>query len=63
MAKTREIVCEYYEYEGSCTKGREGTFYGKCQTCDKYNPKQGAKPNRVDNRRKKLDKIMRKERY
>ena len=49
--------------EGTCTKGREGTFRGKCQTCDKYNPKQGAKPNRVDNRRKKLDKIIKKEKW
>ena len=42
MAKTREIICEYYVCEGTCTKGREGIFRGKCQTCDKYNPKKGA---------------------
>lgn len=63
MAKTRERVCESYIHEGCCSKGREGTFYGKCQTCDKYRPKLGAKPNRVDNRRKKMDKIMKKERW
>lgn len=63
MAKTREIVCEYYVCEGTCTKGREGTFRGKCQTCNKYNPKKGAKPARTDNRRRKLDKIIKKERW
>ena len=63
MAKVRERVCKFYICEGFCSKGREGTFYGKCQTCDKYNPKQGAKPNRVDNRRKKLDKIIKREKY
>lgn len=61
--RNREIVCEYYEYEGKCTKGREGTFRGKCQTCNKYNPKKGVGPARTDNRRRKLDKIMKKERW
>ena len=61
MAKVRERVCKFYEYEGKCSKGREGTFYNKCQTCDKYNPKRGAKPNRVDNRRKKMEKILKKD--
>ena len=61
MAKVRERVCKFYEYEGKCSKGREGTFYSKCQTCDKYNPKQGAKPKRVDNRRKKMEKILKKD--
>ena len=61
--KNREIVCKFYEYEGKCTKGREGTFRGKCQTCNQYNPKKGAKPARTDNRRRKLDKIMKKERW
>ena len=23
MAKDREVVCKYYEYEGKCKKGRE----------------------------------------
>ena len=63
MAKTREIVCEYYICQGKCSKGREGTFYGSCQICNKYAPKKGAKPNRTDTRRKKMERIERKEKY
>ena len=59
--KDREIACQYYKYEGCCAKGREGTFRGACQTCDKYNPKRGSKPARTDNRRKKLERIERRE--
>lgn len=61
MAKTREIVCEYYICEGNCSKGREGTFNKCCQTCNKYRKKPGAAPRRVDNRNKKLNKIDKKE--
>ena len=63
MAKTREIACQFYIAEGNCSKGREGTFRGKCQKCNKYLPKIGAKPARTDNRRRKLDKINRKENW
>ena len=63
MAKVRERACQFYICEGNCKKGREGTFYGQCQTCDKYNPAKGARPARVDQRRKKMDKIMKKEKY
>lgn len=61
--KVRERVCQFYICEGSCSKGREGTFYGKCQTCNKYLPMPGARPNRVDNRKKKMDKILKKDSY
>lgn len=61
MSRTRERQCEYYEYEGCCSKGREGTFLKQCQICDKYRAKPGAAPRRTDNRRKKLDKINKKE--
>lgn len=61
MAKTREIVCVFYECEGVCSKGREGTFNKCCQTCNKYKKKPGAVPRRVDTRNKKLAKINKKE--
>ena len=61
MVKTREIVCEYYICEGSCSKGREGTFTKCCQTCNKYKKKPGAAPRRTDNRSRKLKKIKNKE--
>ena len=49
MAKDREIVCKYYLYEGSCSKGREGTFRHKCQTCNLYEPKKGTVPAQIKN--------------
>ena len=61
MAKTRERQCEFYEYEGKCSKGREGTFLKQCQICNKYRAKAGAAPRRTDNRRKKLEKINKRE--
>ena len=60
--KTREIQCEFYEYEGQCSKGREGTFRKACQHCSKYRPKRGTAPARVDNRRRKLEKYSKHER-
>ena len=46
MAKDRERVCQYYECEGKCKKGRAGTFRDACQTCNKYNALKGARPKR-----------------
>lgn len=63
MAKTREIVCIHYQCEGSCDLGKDATFYGHCQTCKTYSKKPGAKPARTDNRKRKLERIQRKERY
>lgn len=63
MARDREIQCESYICEGSCSKGREGTFRKYCQTCNKYRPLKGSKPARTDNRRHKMEKIMRKEQW
>lgn len=59
--KSREIACEYYNCEGSCSKGKEGTFWHSCQHCGKYSPRRGTRPARVDTRRRKAEKIMRKE--
>ena len=61
--KDREIVCKNYICEGNCSKGREGTFRKACQTCDKYCPIRGGKLARTDNRKQKLDRIMRKEKW
>lgn len=63
MAKERTIVCEYYEYEGKCSKGREGTFHKQCQKCSKYVKKAGARPYRTDERRRRMEKIQRKEKF
>lgn len=53
----REIPCIYYEYEGCCKKGREGTFYGSCQTCKKYSAKKHAAPARRNNKRKRVQQL------
>ena len=57
MAKTREIICTFYECEGKCSKGRAGTFRHKCQTCNLYEPKKGTAPARKNLRKTKLEKI------
>ena len=62
MAKDREIVCKYYECEGKCKKGREGTFRYYCQKCNKYDPIKGRGPARKNLQRAKLEKL-RKEGY
>lgn len=61
MARTREIVCIHYIHKGNCDLGKDAEFYGLCQTCSQYRKKPGAKPKRVDTRRKKLDKALKKE--
>ena len=57
MAKDREVVCKYYECEGKCKKGREGTFRKACQTCKKYKAKEGSLPARKNLKRQKAEKI------
>ena len=61
MGRTRERQCEYYEYEGCCSKGREGTFLKQCQICNQYRAKAGAAPRRTDNRKQKMNKIQKRE--
>lgn len=63
MAKTREVACIHYVCNGKCDLGKEAYFYGHCQTCPTYKKKPGGKPARTDNRRQKMDRILRKEKY
>lgn len=63
MARVREIQCEFYICEGQCSKGREGTFYKQCQICDKYRKKPGGKPARIDNRKQREERRLRKEKW
>ena len=63
MAKTREVVCLHYISKGNCDLGKNAEFYGLCQTCPSYKKKPGSKPARVDNRKKKLEKILKKENF
>ena len=61
MAKTREIVCINYICAHKCKLGKDADFYGLCQTCNKYYPLKGAKPARTDNRKRKLEKIKKRD--
>lgn len=61
--KDREIRCKFYKYEGGCDMGKEGTFHHACQHCVFYVPLKGSAPARKDNRRQKLERINRKERF
>lgn len=61
MAKTREIACIHYKAEGICDLGKDATFRGHCQICPTYKKMKGGRPARTDNRKRKLDKISRKE--
>lgn len=61
MAKDRLVVCENYVCEHNCKKGKDATFYGECQHCHSYRAVRGAKPAKVDHRKKDLEKVRRKE--
>lgn len=58
MAKDREYPCKYYLNEGNCSKGKEGTFSKKCQTCKSYVKLPGSNPRRKDLRQEKNEKWM-----
>ena len=61
--RDREIICKYYTCAGgSCNKrGISVYFNNECQKCKYYIKKAGAAPRRTDNRRKKLEKINKRE--
>lgn len=61
MVKDREIVCMHYINKGNCDLGKKAEFHGLCQTCPQYKKKPRAKPARVDNRKKKLERIDKRE--
>ena len=61
--KDREIVCIHYLCEHNCALGKDACFRGLCQTCPSWKPIKGRRPARIDSRRKKMDKILKKEKY
>lgn len=62
--KDREIICKFYTYAGGpCDKrGISVHFREECQHCKYYCPVKGTRPARTDNRRKKMEKINKRER-
>ena len=63
MARDRERACIFYTYEGGPCKRRgiSAHFREECQTCKYWKPIKGGRPARTDNRRKKMERIQRKE--
>ena len=52
MARTREAICEFYEYRGKCSKNRDANHFKYCQRCDKYRPR--AKVKKHNKKKEKL---------
>ena len=61
MARERVIACENYICEENCKEGKEGTFWKKCQKCKSYKPVAHGTPARIDNKFKKMKKIIDRE--
>lgn len=61
--RDREILCSNYINEHNCALGKDAEFRGLCQTCPSYKKAVGRKPARTDNRKKKLNKIFKKEKW
>ena len=61
MAKDRLIPCKYYQNEGNCAKGREGTFHRYCQVCNRYEERRHKGGVDTTTKRQRLDKIKSKE--
>ena len=51
--KDRNVICEHYNYEGNCLKGKEGTFLRACQKCRSYKAKKGYAPATRKNLKKR----------
>lgn len=61
--KDRNLICIYYVRHGVCALGKECSVYKEMQHCSLYKPNKNTLPFRQNNKRKKLEKIKRKERW
>jgi hypothetical protein len=61
MATDRQTPCLYYVCAGFCTKGRKADHAHYCQHCNKYQPR--AKVRYKNQKKEKLEKIRKNERY
>ena len=59
--KDRNIICQFYNYERGCSKGREGTFKKYYQTCQLYKAKRGAAPAQKNLKKQKLNNAKRRD--
>ncbi len=61
MATDRQTPCLYYICAGLCKKGRKADHAHYCQHCDKYKPR--ARVRYKNQKKEKLEKIRKEERY
>ena len=61
MATDRQTPCLYYICAGLCKKGRKADHAHYCQKCDKYKPR--ARVRYKNQKKEKLEKIRKEERY
>lgn len=61
MAKDRLTPCLFYICKGPCKKGRDAEHNGYCQKCDLYKPR--VRERHLNEKKRKLDKIKKKEMY
>lgn len=61
--RERLIQCLNYLYEGKCSiKDKKCHFWKEMQKCKQYIKKPNSLPIRVDNHKKKIEEIKKKER-
>ena len=61
--KDREIACVHYKAENNCDLGKDATFRGHCQTCPTYSAIKHGRPARVDTRKQRAARAIRKEKF
>lgn len=61
--KDREIACVHYIAENNCDLGKDATFRGHCQTCPTYSAIKHGRPARIDTRKQRATRTMRKEKF
>ena len=59
----REIACVHYIAENNCDLGKDATFRGHCQTCPTYSAIKHGRPARIDTRKQRAARTMRKEKF
>ena len=60
--KERVLVCEHYKCNGGvCRLGKTCHFWKEMQKCQKYMPNKKSRPIRTNNKKEKLEKIIKKE--
>lgn len=63
MARDRNILCVHYVCAGVCDLGKKCNTLEKMQKCLKYKKDETRKPFRINNKKQKLDKIRRNEKW